>query len=110
MFLFRSLGCFAVHCFRETLISRRCLSKTDTWLIPICEFDPGCLKCTPQLVDCRLLGIRSVFDTRDCISSDAGFFCQFSHAPPDCSAGHAKLNRVHWYIVQMRVDIVSTVS
>ena len=101
-------GGFAVYYSRGSRGFRRRLGKTDTWLIAICEFDAGFLKCTPQLVHCRLLGIRSIFDTRDRISSNASFFCEFSHAPPDCRARHPKLNRLHWYIVQTGVDIVPT--
>src|SRR5262245_50855716 len=56
------------------------------------EFDAGSLKCTPQLVNGRLLGIRSVFDTRDCIRGYACLFCQFSYPPGVCVSVHAELS------------------
>jgi hypothetical protein len=86
------------------------LAEADARLIAIGELDACCLKCTLQPVHCRLFRIRPVFDTGHGIGSNAGSFGELPHTPPDGGAGHPKLNSLHWYIVQIKVDMVPLLS
>ena len=57
-------------------------------------------------INCRLPSVRPILNARHSIGSNPGFFSEFSYAPANGRARHAELDRLHWYGVQMRVDIV----
>jgi hypothetical protein len=115
-FLLIRLGGFAADYFRGNpsalraawLGGARCsgFGEADARLITIGELDAGRLECTLQRVNRRLFRISPIFDARDSIGRDAGLFSELPHAPPDGGSGHPKLNGLHWYSVQVKVDIV----
>ena len=62
-------------------------------------------RCSRSIVDCFASAPFSIRVT--VLAVTPAFFSEFPHAPPNGGPSHAKLYRLHWYIVHIEVDMVA---